>query len=141
MAKQQRKQQLVKSQHGQGHIVEEVFDDNLLPDATEIEKLYRIDPTILDWLKTCAEKEQSFRHEAFSKKVDLVEKTEKGDRMVNSMGLIFSFIIVLAGMVFSAYLIHEDHEILGSVFGGSILVVIVSTFLAKVTKSNINKKE
>ena len=57
------------------------------------------------------------------------------------MGLIFSFIIVLAGMFFSAYLIHENHEILGSIFGGTILVAIVSTFLAKVSKSNISNKE
>ena len=42
MAKQQKKQQVVKNQQGQGLLIEEVLDDNLLPDATEIEKLHRI---------------------------------------------------------------------------------------------------
>lgn len=136
MAKQQRKHQIVKSAQGQGQMVEEVFDDNLLPDASEIEKLYKIDPQILNWLKQSAEKEQDFRHCAFNKKLELVEKTEKGDRRISSLGLIFSFIIVLAGMFFSGFLIYTNHEVLGSVFAGAILLAIVSAFLAKVTKQN-----
>ena len=60
MAKQQKKQQVVKNQQGQGLLIEEVLDDNLLPDATEIEKLHRIDNNILEWLKQTAEKEQEF---------------------------------------------------------------------------------
>ena len=37
MAKQQKKQQVVKNQQGQGQglLIEEVLDDNLLPDAQE----------------------------------------------------------------------------------------------------------
>lgn len=35
MAKQQKKQQVVKNQQGQGLLIEEVLDDNLLPDAQE----------------------------------------------------------------------------------------------------------
>lgn len=35
MAKQQKKQQVVKNQQGQGLLIEEVLDDNLLPDVQE----------------------------------------------------------------------------------------------------------
>ena len=133
MAKQQRRQQLVRNQQGQqGHMVEEVFDDNLLPDAAEIEKLYAIDPHILDWLKQSADKEQAFRHKAFETKTDLVRNNERGLRKVNTMGLVFSFILTLAAMGFSSWLIFCDHEILGSIFGGGVIIAIISAFLSKV---------
>ena len=48
MAKQQTRHQVVKNQQGKGVLVEEVLDDNLLPDATEIEKLYKLDNNILE---------------------------------------------------------------------------------------------
>ena len=133
MAKQQRRQQLVRNQQGQqGHMVEEVFDDNLLPDAAEIEKLYAIDPHILAWLKQSADKEQAFRHKAFETKTDLVRNNERGLRKVNTMGLVFSFILTLAAMGFSSWLIFCDHEILGSIFGGGVIIAIISAFLSKV---------
>ena len=133
MAKQQRRQQLVRNQQGQqGHMVEEVFDDNLLPDAAEIAKLYAIDPHILDWLKQSADKEQAFRHKAFETKTDLVRNNERGLRKVNTMGLVFSFILTLAAMGFSSWLIFCDHEILGSIFGGGVIIAIISAFLSKV---------
>lgn len=59
MARQQRKQQIVKNEQGQGHLVEEIFDDNLLPDASEIERLHKIDPDILNWLKNQQKKNRS----------------------------------------------------------------------------------
>ncbi|MFP3593970.1 hypothetical protein [Chryseobacterium sp. SIMBA_038] len=139
MAKQQRTQQVVRNQQGQqGHMVQEVFDDNLLPDAAEIEKLYAIDPHILEWLKQSADKEQAFRHKAFDTKTDLVRSNEKGTRRVNTMGLVFSFILTLAAMGFSSWLIYCDHEVLGSIFGGVIIAGIIGAFLSKVivTKQN-----
>lgn len=133
MAKQQRRQQLVRNQQGQqGHMVEEVFDDNLLPDAAEIEKLYAIDPHILEWLKQSADKEQNFRHSAYHEKTDLIKNNERGVRRVNTMGLTYSFILTLAAMGFSAFLIYCNHEILGSIFGGSVIIAIISAFLSKV---------
>ena len=133
MAKQQRKQQIVKSHQGQGHLVEEVFDDNLLSDASEIERLYKMDNTILEWLKQSAEKEQQFRHDAFREKLDIAQKQERGVRQISKMGLTFSFLIVLAGMAFSGYLIHSEHVVLGSIFAGGIILSIVASFLKKVT--------
>lgn len=132
MAKQSRKQQIVKNGNNQGHLVEEIFDDNLLPDAAEIEKLKNLDPNIIDWLKTCAEKEQNFRHNAYSKKIELVDRSDKGIRRISTLGLIFSFIIVLSGMGFSAFLIYLGHFITGSLFAGGVIIAIVSLFLSKV---------
>lgn len=138
MAKQSRKQQIVKQGNNQGHLVEEIFDDNLLPDAAEIEKLKNLDPNIIDWLKACAEKEQKFRHEAYSKKIDLVDRSDKGIRRISTLGLIFSFVIVLSGMLFSAFLIFLGHLLVGSLFAGGVIIAIVSLFLSKVKTKETN---
>lgn len=140
MAKQSRKHQVVKNHQGQGQMIEEVFDDNLLPDATEIEKLKNLDPNIVDWLKSRAECEQLFRQKVFDRKLDLVHKSERGERYISTMGLIFSFLIVLAGMGFSAFLIQEKHEILGSIFAGTVIIAIITLFLSKVNSPKNNKE-
>ena len=132
MAKQQTKHQVVKSQQGQGYVVESAFDDNLLPEASEIEKLYKLDNNILEWLKNTAEKEQNFRHQSFQKKLEIVEKEERGSRQISKMGITFSFIIVLAGMVFSAFLIYIGQIVVGTIFAGGIIISIVTAFLKKV---------
>ena len=132
MAKQQTKHQVVKNQQGQGVLVENVFDDNLLPDASEIEKLYKLDNHILEWLKGTAEKEQNFRHQVFQKKLEIAEKVERGSRQISKMGITFSFIIVLAGMAFSAFLIYIGQIVVGTVFAGGIIISIVTAFLKKV---------
>jgi len=105
MAKQHRKQQVVQSKDHRGQMIEEIFDDSLLPDANEIQQLYTIDPTIMDWLKQRAEKEQEFRHSAYYSKIKLIEKTEKGIRWVNYWGLFLSFFLLAGGMYLSYYLI------------------------------------
>nr|DAQ42969.1 MAG TPA: putative membrane protein [Caudoviricetes sp.] len=132
MAKQQTKHQVVKSQQGQGVLVENVFDDNLLPDASEIEKLYKLDNNILEWLKGTAEKEQNFRHQVFAQKLEITEKVERGRRQISKMGITFSFIIVLVAMVFSGFLIYIGQTVVGTVFAGGIIISIVTAFLKKV---------
>ena len=40
MAKRKRKAQITQSRWQRGHMVEEIFDDSLLPDASEIKKTF-----------------------------------------------------------------------------------------------------
>jgi len=136
MAKQHRRAQISRSKNHQGHIVEEVFDDNLLPDASEIRKLSELDPNILDWLKDRAENEQDFRHSSYTKRIKLVSKTERGLRWINYFGLFFSFLLLAGGMCLSYTMIIEGHEILGSIFSGTLLFAIASLFLSKVRSNN-----
>jgi uncharacterized membrane protein len=139
MAKQRRRAHISNSRNHQGQVIEEVFDDNLLPDASEIKKLAELDPDIMNWLKQRAEAEQGFRHKAYNNRVTIVSKTERGLRWINYFGLFFSFLLLGGGMYLSYVLIIEDHEILGSVFSGFMLLAIGSLFMSKV-KSNNNEK-
>lgn len=135
MAKKTTKAKVKKHINQQTHTLEEVFDDSLLPPTTEIEKLSKLDPNIMQWLKERAEKEQEFRHKAFNSRLGLVDKTEKETRRINYLGLVFSFILLAGGMFLSYVLIKEDHEILGSIFTGVTLITIGSLFLSKVKNS------
>lgn len=138
MAKHQIKQQIV--QGTQGHLIEQTFNDNLLPEASEIEHLQRLDPNIMEWLKQTAQKEQEFRHESYKSRLEIIKTSSKGDRQVNRLGLLFSFLIVVLGMLFSAFLIDKQHEILGSIFAGGLILSIVSLFLSKVKQQNDTEK-
>ncbi|OYX81283.1 MAG: hypothetical protein B7Y83_17400 [Flavobacteriales bacterium 32-34-25] len=143
MAKQSLTKKNTSIHHANGKGVQqehtEVFDDNLLPDACEIQALAAIDPKILDWLKTRAEKEQDFRHQAFNKRTEILELNVKGEIAINKRGLTFAFLIIIAGMGFSTYLISLGQIITGSIFSGLTIIYAAALFI-KGRKTEIDKK-
>lgn len=132
MAKQTKstKQVQLRNQSGQGFHQEntEVFDDNLLPDATEITALHALDPNILDWLKERAEKEQEFRQKSFMRKADILEYDVKGTQKLNMWGMTYAFLIIMGGMGFSAFLIYLGHVLTGSIFSGLTILYAAALF-------------
>lgn len=107
----------------------EIFDDNLLPDATEIAALANLDPNILEWLKSRAEKEQDFRHQAFNRRTEILAGDIKGDQRINIIGLILAFLIIMGGMAFSSYLISLGHLVTGTIFSGLTIVYAAALFI------------
>lgn len=132
MAKQTRSQKQVKVQSTAGsgfhHENTEVFDDNLLPDASEISALSQIDPNIIEWLKDRAEKEQDFRHEITKERTEILKCDIRGVRRINTLGMTYAFIIIMAGMVFSGYLISLGHLLTGSIFSGLTVIYAAALF-------------
>ena len=116
-----------------GHEIEhtQTIDDNLLPDAAEIAKLHALDPTIIDWLKERATKEQDFRHSFNNRRADLIHKNEASNRTLNMTGLVFAFLLFAGGMVFSCYLIQKGQTVVGTVFTGFTLVAAAGLFITR----------
>src|SRR5690606_10333982 len=56
------------------------------PEATEVKKLHSLDPSILSWLKERAEKEQDFRHLAYSNKFEISERRSKRESTNSILG-------------------------------------------------------
>jgi uncharacterized membrane protein len=141
MAKNQRitRQTVATNKSGVGHQIEqsEVFDDNLLPDASEIEKLSKLDPTMIQWLKDRATSEQDFRHQAFNDRVSIVKRSEANAYSINIIGMSFALLIMLAGMAFSAYLIYTGNAVGGTIFGGVTIVSGAGLFLNR----TVSKKQ
>lgn len=135
MSKSQRhiKQTDIRSHQGNGRQLEQIetIDDNLLPDASEIEKLKAHDPEIMSWLKTRAEQEQSFRHETIKRRDNIVLIATGREFKLNIIGLLFAFIILLMGMSISAFLIYKGYIISGSIFTGSTIILGASLFIKR----------
>lgn len=140
MGKQSRRAEMTRSANHQGQLIEEIIDDNLLPEACEIAKLKELDTDIVTWLKDRAEKEQEFRQKTFHTKLKLVHKHERGERHINYLGIIFAFLIIMTGLLLAAYLMYLGKEITGTIFAGTILITMASMFLNKVRLSTKEKK-
>lgn len=108
-----------------------VYDDNLLPDAEEIERLYKMDSGVLEWLKERAKAEQDFRHEQTQKRTTIVDKNEANNRILNTIGLVFAFLLACASMMFSYGLIKAGYATRGTIFGGSIALITIGIFITR----------
>ncbi len=135
MAKQTLSKKNTQINHPNGRGIQqeqtEVFDDNLLPEASEIKALSTIDPNILEWLKIRAEKEQEFRHQAHNKRNEIVDRNVRGEVSINKLGLTYAFLIIIAGMGFSTFLIYLEHLISGTIFSGLTITYAAALFLNK----------
>jgi uncharacterized membrane protein len=76
-----------------------------------------------------AEKEQDFRHLIFSNKQKEDAKRNQGERWINYLGLLISFVVIMSGLALSYYLIREGKEVIGTIFSGGMIVVVVSLYL------------
>ncbi len=146
MSKQQRqiRQTNIQRAGAVGNHIEQtdVYEDNLLPDAAEIEKLHQIDPTIMEWLKTRAEKEQEFRHTFSKDRLLIVRKNEGNYRACNIIGLISAFLLFVAAMAFSYALIIHGYPTRGSIFGGATILLTITVFVGKrVREMSANKMQ
>lgn len=109
----------------------EVFDDNLLPDAGEIEKLSKLDPDILTWLKERAAKEQDFRHDAYDKRLAVVDKHNRRDHNTSRFALVVYFFLVAACITAAFFLVREGHNLQGSIFGSAAVVLALAVLLTR----------
>jgi uncharacterized membrane protein len=131
----------IQQPNSSGHQIEhsETVDDNLLPDAIEIQRLHQIDPNILDWLKCRAEKEQDFRHKAYNDKMAVLHKNEGNNRTLNTMGLIAAFLIFTLGLLLAYFLVIGGYTITASIFTGVVLISAASLFITRKPNNNSNK--
>lgn len=117
-----------------------VYDDNLLPSADELSKLQQLDPDCINWIKKRTEIEQDARIKFNNDKVELMRKDMNLVAFQNILCIIVAFIIIMSGLICSAYFVYKDLKIEGSVFGGSTLVFAGLIFLKYRKKGNTNKE-
>lgn len=117
----------------------EVFDDHLLPEASEIQQLSTIDPYIITWLKERAAKEQDFRHETFKSRIKLTDDHDRREHTTTRLGLAVYFLLVLGCLAASFILVREDHDIEGSIFGGAAVIFAFTVLLTRKQTHQLNK--
>jgi uncharacterized membrane protein len=109
------------------HAVE--YDDSPLPKAQELLEYVAIDSTILPYLKSKADKEQSLRENIILSDIDIKKSGQAKAFTIDLLTLIFAFIIIIGAMAGSIYLILNDKPYSGGVLGGTALLVAASGFL------------
>jgi len=138
MAKQQQQNKLAKTNHGE-YMVEQHFaiDDSLLPSSNELEKLKKIDPSIVQWIKERAEIEQNARIGFNNTQLKLTEYNLHKTHRFNYTALIFSFILFLSILGLSAYFIINGLSVTGTIFGGAAIITAVIFYVRATMRTRI----
>jgi len=135
MAKQAHQNKL--SSQKDGFVVEHhsVYDDSL-PSAEELTKLKEINPNIVGWIMERASIEQEARHSQNMERLKIYKFEFRGTRRYNITALIFAFIVIIAGLSFSTFLIYNSMNVIGTIFAGSTLILAVNAFIQASKKKN-----
>lgn len=106
-----------------------VYDDNLLPSADELAKLDAVSKDIIPWIMKRTEMEQDARIKFNEDRMKIAQDDFKHVHRYNFTALIMAFIIAIAFLAASFYLILHGQETIGTIFAGGTVVLIVSYFL------------
>jgi len=115
----------------QGRQLEQTLtvDDSILPSPVELEQYKLIDPSIVSFIIDTTKKEQSFRHDFEKSRLKIFDRVGRREYMINWWGMFFAALVMFSGLALSAFLIYSDKVIIGSIFGGSTLVIAAATFM------------
>lgn len=131
-------QNTLQSKEGRMVLQQQVIsDDSLLPPASELEKLNSVSPEIVPWILKRTEMEQDARIEFNKERIKLAKSDSKHVQWYNFVSLSMAFIIAIAFILFSFYLVANGSTITGSIFAGGTIVLIISYFF-KSRKSSEN---
>ena len=94
MAKHNRETKgLTHPNRGSAYVHQETYDDSLLPEAIELEKLKKIDPNIVEWIKERTAKEQDARIDFNHRKMGLIEKGSSRGFLIDLYAITCAFIV------------------------------------------------
>ena len=106
-----------------------ISDDSLLPPAEEIQKLNAISPDIVPWIMARTEMEQDARLKFNDERINLAKNESSHTHWFDFIALFMAFIIVAAFLFLSYLLIQNGSEVVGTIFAGATMALIVSYFL------------
>ncbi len=118
----------------------EEHDDGILPDILTISEYAKLDPSAPKFFMEAAKSEQDFRHAMNKDAMKLSRREQALIHGINYLGLTFAFLIGIAGMAFSYFLIIQDKETLGSIFAGVTLLGLAGLFVRAIAPKNRNSK-
>ena len=135
MAKQAHQKKL--STRKGGFVIEQhsIYDDSLLPPAEELARLNEINSDIVVWIMERSKLEQEKRHSQDDQRLQMYKYEFRGKRRYNVAALTFAFIVIIAGLSFSTFLIYNSMNIVGTIFAGGTLLMAANAFIQASRKS------
>ncbi len=113
MAKRLDQKRLTKNNSGVSIEQTTASDDNLLPTPSDMAAYKEIDECFVPWILDQTKAEQNHRHITELKKIDLMKRAIKNEKMALCL---YVFIIILFILI-SAFFVYLDKNIAGSIFG------------------------
>lgn len=105
------------------------IDDSPLPSPEELERYHSLDPTLMEWLKNRADKEQDARLKIYQVDADLRLGAQNKRYRVDVYTLTLAFLIILSGMFFSSFLLIRGFNLAGTIFAGISVIAAAKAFL------------
>lgn len=144
MAKQEIKSKqtrIVDRTGAQGQQVESTLtvDDNCLPPPSELRQYQEIDPNIISFIIETTKKEQDFRHDFERRKLKVFNTGNRQNYMINWWGMSYACLVMLAGLGLSAFLIYNNKVVIGTIFGGTAMVIAAAIFIRRGSAGNDQK--
>jgi uncharacterized membrane protein len=142
MAKQQQQNKLAKN--GKGELMVEqnlAYDDSLLPNAAELEKLKEVDTKIIDWILSRTEIEQDARIKYNQDRMTLTDYDLRKIHRFNITSLIFGFIIFIVVLALAGFFIFKGLNIEGTLFGGTAIIGGAIFFIKAAAASKTDKNK
>ena len=124
-----------------GAVVEQktVIEDSFLPSAEELYKLKEVKPELVDWIMERAAKEQDARHDFNRARVRLANKEMNGTIWINILCILFAFLIIIAGILATLWLLHKEMTVAGTIFASGTIIGAAALFM-RIPKNTKNNK-
>ena len=68
--------------------------------------------------------------------IEITRLEYRGSRRYNIAALTFAFIVIIAGLSFSTFLIYNSMDIVGTIFAGGTLIMAANAFIKASKKKN-----
>jgi uncharacterized membrane protein len=101
-----------------------------LPSPSILSAYKDVEPTAPDRIISMAESQQKHHNSIQKTQID-------GSLRLNTLGMVFAFIIAMTMIILTTVLIMSDHKIPAAVMGGTTMVILVGMFLrGQLTRSD-----
>lgn len=123
----------LQDSQGKKHMEEHSISitENFMPSPEELQKYAEFRPDIVDTIIKAAQKEQDLRHEFARANISLMKK-DQNYAFTNSMfGMFCAFILLMALFTLTGYLLYNDKNIEGSLFGIGSITATITLFISK----------
>jgi len=129
MSKQAHQKKITTQNSGLIFEQHSVYDYSLLPSADELAKLKDINPDFIAWIMERASLEQETRISQSKERLSIQKSELRGTRRYNMSALIFAFVVIIAGLLFSTFLIYNSMNVAGTIFAGTTLLLATNAFI------------
>lgn len=138
MAKRSHKQSVAQQGNQQLTHTSYEEDDNMLPAPEVLHQYQQMDDRFIDWFMNRADLEQSARIRFNDERINIAKSTNVKLFTIDIVSIIISAMIIGLLVLFSYKLIDNGHEIVGSIFGGTTVIIYAIRLLnfRRVEKNN-----